>query len=119
MSQRRPPNHRARDWRSQQTYRRSYRASKWRSLSRLRPLLLLGAAIALIAFQAKPDMISGRLFVAQSPDDSANVEQSAFYRNCAAARAAGAAPIYDGSPGYRPELDRDDDGIACEPYRGQ
>lgn len=44
---------------------------------------------------------------------------SAYYRNCAAARAAGAAPIYRGEPGYRPPLDRDGDGVACEPYRGR
>lgn len=37
-----------------------------------------------------------------------------YYENCTAARAAGAAPIYRGEPGYRPALDRDDDGIACE-----
>lgn len=43
---------------------------------------------------------------------------SAYYRNCAAARAAGAAPIYRGEPGYRAPLDRDGDGVACEPYRG-
>ncbi len=36
------------------------------------------------------------------------------YPNCAAARAAGAAPIHVGEPGYRPELDRDGDGVACE-----
>jgi hypothetical protein len=39
-----------------------------------------------------------------------------FYGNCAAARAAGAAPIYAGQPGYRAALDADSDGIACEPY---
>lgn len=38
----------------------------------------------------------------------------AFYENCTAARAAGAAPLYRGDPGYRSALDRDDDGIACE-----
>jgi hypothetical protein len=38
------------------------------------------------------------------------------YRNCAAARAAGAAPLYRGQPGYAAHLDRDNDGIACEPY---
>ncbi|QIG55375.1 thermonuclease family protein [Altererythrobacter sp. BO-6] len=42
---------------------------------------------------------------------------AAYYRNCAAARAAGAAPLRRGSPGYRPQLDADGDGIACEPYR--
>jgi hypothetical protein len=44
------------------------------------------------------------------------VERSVFYRNCAQARAAGAAPIYVGQPGYRPGLDADGDGVACEPY---
>ncbi|MGW6819924.1 excalibur calcium-binding domain-containing protein [Streptomyces sp. NPDC055005] len=36
------------------------------------------------------------------------------YRNCAAVRAAGAAPIRRGDPGYGRHLDRDGDGIACE-----
>jgi len=36
------------------------------------------------------------------------------YRNCAAARAAGAAPIVAGEPGYGRHLDRDGDGRACE-----
>ena len=39
---------------------------------------------------------------------------SVYYPNCAAARAAGAAPIYRGQPGYGPHLDRDGDGKACE-----
>jgi endonuclease YncB( thermonuclease family) len=39
------------------------------------------------------------------------------FRNCAEARAAGAAPVYQGQPGYAPWLDRDGDGIGCEPYR--
>lgn len=42
----------------------------------------------------------------------------AYYSGCNAARAAGVAPIYRGQPGYRPEMDGDSDGIACEPYRG-
>ncbi len=42
-----------------------------------------------------------------------------FYRNCSEARAAGAAPIYRGQPGYRSEMDGDGDGIACEPYNGR
>jgi hypothetical protein len=36
------------------------------------------------------------------------------FRNCAAARAAGAAPVYAGDPGYQPKLDRDHDGVGCE-----
>jgi hypothetical protein len=40
------------------------------------------------------------------------------FRNCGEARAAGVAPMYRGSPGYSARLDRDGDGIACEPYHG-
>lgn len=40
------------------------------------------------------------------------------FRNCDEARAAGAAPVHRGDPGYGPHLDRDNDGIGCEPYRG-
>ncbi|CAN7332906.1 excalibur calcium-binding domain-containing protein [Rhizobium sp. LjRoot254] len=36
------------------------------------------------------------------------------FPNCAAARAAGAAPVYAGDPGYQPKLDRDHDGVGCE-----
>jgi hypothetical protein len=38
----------------------------------------------------------------------------AYYANCTAARAAGAAPIHVGQPGYRTALDGDKDGVACE-----
>jgi len=34
---------------------------------------------------------------------------------CNDARAAGTAPIYRGEPGYRSDMDGDDDGVACEP----
>jgi hypothetical protein len=37
-----------------------------------------------------------------------------YFANCAAARAAGAAPLYAGQPGYRPRMDGDNDGVACE-----
>jgi Uncharacterized protein conserved in bacteria len=57
-------------------------------------------------------------FTAEQPQRSAPPTSggggSAYYKNCDAARAAGAAPIYRGQPGYRPALDRDNDGVACE-----
>jgi hypothetical protein len=40
--------------------------------------------------------------------------EDAYYANCAEARAAGAAPIRAGEPGYRKGLDRDGDGVACD-----
>lgn len=43
-----------------------------------------------------------------------SVRPSAPFRNCSEARAAGAAPVYRGQPGYAPHLDRDNDGIGCE-----
>lgn len=39
---------------------------------------------------------------------------TAYYKNCDAARAAGAAPVRRGDPGYASHLDRDGDGIGCE-----
>ena len=42
---------------------------------------------------------------------------SVRFKNCDEARRAGAAPIRRGEPGYRPGLDRDGDGVACEPKR--
>lgn len=37
-----------------------------------------------------------------------------YYQNCDAARAASAAPLHRGDPGYDVHLDRDGDGSACE-----
>src|SRR3954447_7350470 len=39
---------------------------------------------------------------------------SVSYANCDAVRAAGAAPVYAGQPGYSRKLDRDGDGVGCE-----
>lgn len=39
---------------------------------------------------------------------------AAYYANCTAAKAAGAAPLYRGQAGYSSSLDRDGDGVACE-----
>ena len=44
----------------------------------------------------------------------AAIPGAALYANCAAARAAGAAPLRRGQPGYRPALDGDSDGVACQ-----
>jgi hypothetical protein len=48
-----------------------------------------------------------------APPPPAGEGLPAYFPDCAAARAAGAAPIYAGQPGYRPELDGDGDGVAC------
>lgn len=36
------------------------------------------------------------------------------FQSCSEARAAGAAPLREGDPGWAPRLDRDGNGIACE-----
>lgn len=41
-------------------------------------------------------------------------QKSAYYPNCDAVRAAGAAPLLRSEPGYRKALDPDGDGIACD-----
>jgi hypothetical protein len=52
---------------------------------------------------------------ASAPGAAADV----YYPGCNAVRAAGKAPLYWGQPGYREEMDGDEDGIACEPHRGR
>ncbi|AMD95979.1 calcium-binding protein [Leptotrichia sp. oral taxon 847] len=37
-----------------------------------------------------------------------------YFKNCKEAKAKGYKNIKRGQPGYRPKLDRDKDGIACE-----
>ena len=37
-----------------------------------------------------------------------------YCANCSEARAAGAAPVRRGDPGYSPRLERDGDGSGCE-----
>ena len=51
---------------------------------------------------------------AQQQQQFVTQPQQGSYRNCSEARAAGAAPLYRGQPGYSARLDRDGDGIACE-----
>ncbi|QYJ02429.1 excalibur calcium-binding domain-containing protein [Thalassovita mediterranea] len=43
-----------------------------------------------------------------------NRSQRRAFANCSEARAAGAAPVRRGDPGYGSHLDRDNDGIGCE-----
>ena len=51
---------------------------------------------------------------APRPAAPAAAPREVYYANCTAARAAGAAPLRRGQPGYRAAMDRDNDGVACE-----
>ncbi len=50
----------------------------------------------------------------KAPAPTGETPSSGAFRNCSEARAAGAAPVRRGDPGYGPHLDRDNDGIGCE-----
>ncbi|WP_406167652.1 excalibur calcium-binding domain-containing protein [Streptomyces canus] len=62
------------------------------------------AATVTVTAQAEADTGSG------SDADS----DSTHYADCTEARAAGAAPIQGGEPGYASHLDRDNDGVAYD-----
>ncbi|MFV0625506.1 excalibur calcium-binding domain-containing protein [Sphingomonas sp. ac-8] len=74
--------------------------------------------VGIISWNVAPELTGHWRTVTKAPAEVRAVEQSVYYRNCDEARAAGAAPIYRGSPGYRDGMDGESDGIACEPYRG-
>lgn len=74
-------------------------------------------ALGVITTDKVPSVTQG--LMTPSGDIGSENAQAAdvYYRNCAAARAAGVAPIHVGEPGYREKLDVDRDGAACEPYQ--
>jgi hypothetical protein len=73
----------------------------------------VGVVITLLALGA----VAGHSFNGFTTHRTAvHLQEAVYYPNCATARAAGAAPMRKGEPGYRPALDADNDGIACEPY---
>ncbi|WP_345786439.1 excalibur calcium-binding domain-containing protein [Pseudoxanthomonas putridarboris] len=61
----------------------------------------------------------GRPSFAPAGTDEKKAPPGRAFRNCDEARAYGAAPVRRGDPGYGPHLDRDNDGVGCEPYRGR
>ena len=50
----------------------------------------------------------------QDPSLQGDDSDSGPFSSCAQARAAGAAPVRRGDPGYSRRLDRDGDGVGCE-----
>ncbi|KIS28647.1 calcium-binding protein [Arthrobacter sp. SPG23] len=77
------------------------------------------AAAKLAAEQAAAQKAAPQVPVAPAapvapPAPAVQAPATAYYASCADAKAAGAAPIYSGQPGYRAGLDRDNDGTACD-----
>jgi hypothetical protein len=119
--------------RSQKTPRRYGRATACR---RVYPWLRLGTLTALGAFAFSFGVMSLSPvtqrgfspweFIESEPSVVARSQRTlspslmqrhvAAARNCDAARAVGLAPALRGQPGYYPQHDRDNDGIACEPW---
>ncbi|WP_280231858.1 excalibur calcium-binding domain-containing protein [Nocardia cyriacigeorgica] len=58
----------------------------------------------------EPERTPNTTIDAPFPPSAAHV----YYKNCSEVRAAGAAPIRAGQPGYGRHLDKEGDGIACE-----
>jgi Excalibur calcium-binding domain len=75
-------------------------------------LMVLGAGLGATAFI---------LFDAvQPPEQPPTIEglslRATYYNSCREAFQDGRINIRTGEPGYRPELDADGDGLACEPF---
>ncbi|MET4051263.1 pyruvate/2-oxoglutarate dehydrogenase complex dihydrolipoamide acyltransferase (E2) component [Frigoribacterium sp. PvP054] len=64
--------------------------------------------------QAEADRVAAEQAAAAAAAQAPARSTSTYYANCTAARAAGAAPVRVGDPGYASHLDRDGDGIGCE-----
>lgn len=83
--------------------------------------VIIGAGMFLIAERleparaAQPEVTAERAQQTQHPQRTVS-QPSRAYSDCDAARAAGAAPLRAGEPGFGPHLDADRDGVACEPY---
>jgi hypothetical protein len=99
-----------------------YRAQRRRD-RRIFAAKLVGGAVAiglviglLIAFNDS-GALARKVAASAGPVGEHAPPAGPYYSNCDDAQAAGVAPLYAGEPGYRPEMDRDNDGIACEPYR--
>jgi hypothetical protein len=63
----------------------------------------------------KPFSFVGARTTSAATIQEADASPGPYFRTCAQARAAGYRNIPRGAPGYAPHLDRDGDGIACEP----
>lgn len=75
-----------------------------------------GSAVVRITVAAPAPTPSPTPTPKPKPKVKVTTEPSVYYANCDAARVAGAAPVRRGDPGYAAHLDRDNDGVGCEPY---
>lgn len=76
-------------------------------MRRMLAVAAVAAAISLLTGCNDPSPVTG------SRQPTRSTQSSVYYKDCDAAREAGAAPLRKGDPGYRSELDRNNDGVAC------
>jgi hypothetical protein len=82
------------------------------------PLMVASLSAAMFMWVWSADeTVQPRVARAETEVSSPAYYSGVYYSGCREARAAGAAPLHVGEPGYRPEMDGDGDGVACEPYR--
>lgn len=104
----------ARDWPHRLDPEPSFTARRWQAVERIIiAILLIGALLAATVADAGRRKSGGAKRVRSLAVRSMPSATGAF-RSCAEARAAGAAPVRRGSPGYSRRLDRDGDGVGCE-----
>lgn len=84
----------------------------------LKTAIPLVAVTAIGVYNLPPMTEAERAEAEAEAEQALAVERSVYYPGCDAVRTAGKAPLYRGDPGYREGMDGDNDGIACEPYRG-
>lgn len=81
------------------------------------PAIVLIPTLATLAHAAQP---RGAPRPDNAPGNTRELtpaEASVSYAGCGEVRARGLAPLRRGQPGYRPWMDGDNDGLACEPVR--
>ena len=85
------------------------------ALALMQPLVLFAHGGGLNAEGCHNNRKTGDYHCHRDPSPRLDLrESSGAFANCSSARAAGAAPVRRGDPGYGPHLDRDDDGVGCE-----
>jgi endonuclease YncB( thermonuclease family) len=86
--------------------------SKNRTYDRIAARCTIGGRTLGALLTAEGVAQGGRAYPGKAAPASISSRQA--YTSCAAARAAGAAPLRKGQAGYNPKLDGDGDGVACE-----
>ena len=95
------------------------RDQRWLAVKLLMGAVAAGLAIGFLGALDDPGALVRKVAAPLGLAREHVPQPGAYYSGCDEARAAGVAPLYFGEPGYRPQMDGDGDGIACEPYRGR